>query len=115
DRPVSARRLNPACGVIAGKGEQVLGVDLFAAPESLAALWERLSAAYFAEAAVEEGTAPPTPPEKASEFLAAVAASARHDSTRPGLGEGFEVSSPALAGSGLLWEGTLCHLAAFSL
>ena len=104
-----------ACGVIAGKGEQVLGVALFAAPESLAALWERLSAAYFAEAAVEEGTAPPTPPEKASEFLAAVAASARHDSTRPGLGEGFEVSSPALAGSGLLWEGTLCHLAAFSL
>jgi len=104
-----------ACGVIAGKGEQVLGIDLFAAPESLAALWERLSEAYFAEAAVEEESAPPTPPEKAREFLAAVAGAARRDPERPGLGEGFDVSSPALAGSGLLWEGTLCHLAAFSL
>ena len=103
-----------ACGFVAARGEEVMGVDLFDAPETLHKLWRRMSDAYFIEAAREERAEDRTSKEVAEEFLSSIEEHLAPASEQPRLGFEMELVNGALSGSALWYDGAICHLSAFS-
>jgi hypothetical protein len=104
-----------AAGVLVARGRAVLGLDLFDTPQTLAAIWKRLSESYFFEAFRESKTDAPAKDDVARSFLEKVSSSARLKNPPVGLGEEFEIAADGIVGAALLYEGTLCHLAAFAV
>jgi hypothetical protein len=108
-----------ALGFVAARGEQVIGMDLFDASETLEKLWGRLSDAYFLEAVRDKGEVEETPKEAVEEFVAKLADNLVVAESQPGLGVEMEIAESAelagcpLAGSALWYDGAVVHLAAF--
>ena len=103
-----------AAGLLAGRCEQILGMDLFDSPETFAALRGRLTDAYFFDAICDDTPAPPTCQPCAQRFLDRVSGAARLGSPTLGLGDELEIAADGLLGAALLYHGRLCHLTAFS-
>jgi hypothetical protein len=89
-------------------------MDLFDSPKTLKTLWNRLSDAYFFDALRDPAAAPATPPEQARQFLDRLGDSAKLRVPALGLGEELEIARDGIIGAALLYDGGLCHLAAFS-
>jgi hypothetical protein len=103
-----------ALGFVAARGKQVVGLDLFDAPETLEKLWGRLSDAYFLEAVREKTEVDATPKETVEQFVATVADNLVVAENQPELGVEMEIAEGcALAGSALYYDGAVVHLAAF--
>lgn len=99
-------------GVLVASGEEIAGMDLFDSPKTLRKLWPRLSESYFFEAAfhkMRKRTARAT----AAGFLKVLPAILRFAEKPTGFGRELEFSGDAYAGSGLWYNGRLCHLSAF--
>ena len=84
------------------------------APSALAALAGSLADAYFTQACWGTRNRRPTTSDEARTFLDGVAGGLRPCDSQSGAGVELELSTPSLAGTGLAFEGRLCHLAAFS-
>jgi hypothetical protein len=103
-----------ACGFLAAKGDEVIGLDLFDSAETLQKLWRRMSDAYFVEAARDDGRCEKTPSKVASDFLSSVEDRLVPAAKQPQLGFEMELVDEALSGSALWYDGAICHLSAFS-
>ena len=103
-----------ACGFLAARGDEVIGLDLFDSAQTLQKLWRRMSDAYFVEAARGDERLEETPGNVASKFLSAVEDRLVPAAKQPQLGFEMELVDGALAGSALWYDGAICHLSAFS-
>lgn len=102
-----------ACGFVAAQKGQVLGLDLFDRPETLAKTWRRLADAYFVQAARKVEPAEVAERQVAEAFLAEVVDRLTPATEQPQLGFEFELEDGELGGAALWHEGAVCHLAAF--
>lgn len=102
-------------GMLAILGGRVLGLDLFAAPATLAALLPKLATSYALDAVEAEAPAPA--PEKNAEvargFLDAVGAAPLTAHPSVSLGQSLRLASPHVAGAALLYGERVLHLCAF--
>ena len=103
-----------AAGVLVGRNGRIVGMDLFDSPKTLKTLWARLSDAYFFDALRDPAAAPPTSVDHARGFLDKVAGAAKPRVPALALGDELEIVSHSVVGAALLYDGKLCHLAAFS-
>jgi hypothetical protein len=103
-----------AAGVLVGRNERIIGMDLFDSPTTLKTLWSRLSDAYFFDALRDPAAAPPTPADHAHRFIERLGSAAKPRIPALALGEELEIAGEGLVGAALLHDGGLCHLAAFS-
>ena len=102
-----------ARGIIAIRGDRVVGMDLFDSPETFSRLKERLVEAYIFGQGREEKPSEMPVARIADDFLTKVALSARSSDKPIGLGEQIEIESSDLVGTGLWYEDRPCHIAAF--
>ena len=111
-----------ACGFVMTTGDTILGMDLFDAPQTLAAVWPRLSKAYFLQSLTrqkgEEDEPPETEPEEMTteaitDFLKSLPESARIPDEASGTDIYIELANDDYVGTGTFHNGGLCHLAVF--
>ncbi len=103
-----------AAGVLVGRDDRIIGMDLFDSPTTLKTLWNRLSDAYFFDALRDPAAAKPTPADHAQRFIERLGSAAKPRIPALALGEELEIASEELVGAALLYDGGICHLAAFS-
>jgi hypothetical protein len=103
-----------AAGVLVGRHDRIIGMDLFDSPTTFKTLWDRLSDAYFFDALRDPKAAPATPVDHAERFIERLGSAARPRVPALALGDELEISSEGIVGQALLYDGGLCHLAAFS-
>jgi hypothetical protein len=103
-----------AAGVLVGRNDRIIGMDLFDSPTTLKTLWDRLSDAYFFDALRDPAAAPATPADHAQRFIERLGSSAKPRIPALALGEELEIAGDGLVGAALLYDGAVCHLAAFS-
>lgn len=103
-----------ALGTVLALGGKVVGLEVFDTHETLAGLWDRLSEAYFFEAAtnVEETNGTVTA-QDAQRFLENVANSLVPVDDTVGAGTELEVQAEDVAGNALWHGGRVLHAAAF--
>jgi hypothetical protein len=99
-------------GVAACVGGQVMAVDAFDRPETLAKLWSRLLSGYAADALGRPEAAPE--PGMVERFLRGVSAGTITSHDGVGLGTDVFVTSESSVGSSMVWEGSVVHLALFA-
>ena len=107
-RPVDGQR-----GVVVAAGDRIVSLDLFDKASTLAAYWDGLVAGYAMEAI---GNPPPAfSLADAETFATRVLATAVTEAPGVALGTEFHLDDADgdLTGTGLAWEGTVVHLAAF--
>ena len=104
-----------ATGFLVGKGERVLGADLFDSPSTLGRLWKRLADAYFIEAAGDRAKAKKTGKRAAKRFLSRIGAAVKPSDHPVGSGVELEIAGPDVVGSGVWFDDRLCHLSAFAV
>lgn len=109
---LALRPLPGQTGVVVTRGRTVLGVDLFATPDLLAAYWPSILSSYAADA---RGTRPPTRPSATVVLrtLRHLAATPARRSPGVGLGTDLAVDTRYLVGVGLEHDDRLVHLSAF--
>jgi len=98
-------------GVIACVGGKVVCVDVFEAPQVLAALWEGLVASYQAEVMVGDGT--PGKPNGARRWFRSIAAGSASVGPEIGMGAHVTVVAPDVEAAALVYETKILHLSAF--
>ncbi len=103
-----------AAGVVVGCNGEIVGMDLFDAPETLKTLWGSLVDVYFANALRDSRPAQPTATDHARRFLERLTVAARPRVPALALGDELEIAGDGMVGAALLYSGRLCHLAAFS-
>jgi hypothetical protein len=104
-----------AAGVLVGCYERIVGIDLFDSSSTFKSLWDRFADTYFFAALRDPGPAPATPGGLALWCIDRLGGAARPRLPALALGEEVEIGGRGLAGTALLHEGELCHLAAFSV
>ena len=104
-----------ASGFLVSEGDRVIGMDLFDSPKTLASLWPRLSAAYFAETGRQEEEGREATKKAAKVFINKVAENARPCERRLGLGHELEIAGEDIVGAAVYFEDKLCHLSAFAV
>ena len=80
---------------------------------TLKTLWSRLSDAYFFDALRDPAAAPETPADHAKRFLERLGSAAKPRIPALALGDELEITGEGLVGAALLYDGRICHLAAF--
>jgi len=101
-------------GVVVGRGERIVGMDLFDAPATFQAWWPRLAEAYLLDGDFgNSGKAELTDTTMVREFLTTVAGAARFIPQSLGLGEELAIEGDKVVGAALLYAHRVCHLAAF--
>ncbi len=103
-----------AAGVLVGRNDRIIGMDLFDSPKTLKTLWDRLSDAYFFDALRDPAAAKPTPASHAHRFIERLGSAAKPRIPALALGDELEITGEGLVGAALLYDGGICHLAAFS-
>ncbi len=103
-----------AAGVLIGRHNRIIGMDLFDSPTTLKTLWGRLSDAYFFDALRDPAAAPETSADHAQRFIERLGSAAKPRIPALALGDELEIASEGLVGAALLYDGRICHLAAFS-
>ena len=103
-----------AAGVLVGRHNRIIGMDLFDSPTTLKTLWDRLSDAYFFDALRDPAAAPATPVDHAQRFIERLGSAAKPRIPALALGDELEIAGEGLVGAALLYDGGICHLAAFS-
>ncbi len=97
-------------GVLVCSGDHVVGLDYFDSSEIFHECWERIADSYFLEAVND-----PNPPKKASqkcveEFLDQIRENIQLCEHSIGLGYELAVHSDRIAGAGVWYADSLCHL-----
>jgi hypothetical protein len=106
-RPFEGQR-----GVIAAVAGNLISLDLFDKPASLASYWDGLLAGYALEAMRQPCI--PTTLASAKAFATTVMKASAQRSPATGLGQELRLAGPGVIGLGVEWEGARVHLAAFT-
>jgi hypothetical protein len=109
------RDLRPAPeqrGVIVAIGSEVRSLDLFDKPDTLAAYWDGLVRGYAMDALGARRATATLADVKA--FTAGLSEGRVTEAPGVGLGTELHVDSSRIVGTGLRWEGAICHFAAFT-
>ncbi|NLE38478.1 MAG: hypothetical protein GX621_10685, partial [Pirellulaceae bacterium] len=101
-------------GVVVTTGSRIIGMDLFDSSETLSAVWDRLSRAYFFDALRGRKQDCRASRSAVEQFLARIAGHARRRFPAAGMGDELEIAADGIVGAALLHSGRICHLAAFS-
>ncbi len=101
------------CGVVVTHGERVVGCEVFATPELLAAHWEALVRGFFLDLPDKVDGEPSL--ANAEKFLRQFTTSPAQEAPGVGLGTEFHVSDDQLVGQALVWDDALVHASAFAL
>ena len=110
-RPLDGQR-----GVAVAIDGVVRAVDVFDRPETLALYWDSLLAGYALDAVVDgRERAARTSDADVDAFLARLEAADVSVTPGVGLGDELHVRGDDVVATGLRWDGTLVHLAAFAL
>jgi len=100
-------------GFIVGSGEAVLGMDVFDSQVTMNRMWDRLAEGYLIEAAGDDRKRKRTLKRDARAFWDGVIAGIEAaDLTSPGAVE-LAVVGSGLTGTGVMYQGNVCHVAAF--
>ncbi len=106
-RPAEGQR-----GVVVAVGGRPVGLDLFDRPDTLATYWDALVGGYALDAVRQLGDCPDA--VAVTRFVEAVLSASRREVPGAGLGTEVHLSSAAVTGVALRWEGVSVHLSAFS-
>jgi hypothetical protein len=103
-----------ANGVLAFVGWRPLALDVFDRPETLAAVWRRLVGGYAIDAVTADVA--DVGSEFARGFLRGLVSPDAEVTAHEGVGLGLDVilTTPKSVADGLVWEGAVVHVAAFS-
>ncbi|MCK4538822.1 MAG: HIRAN domain-containing protein [Candidatus Krumholzibacteria bacterium] len=101
-----------ATGILVTNGEDIVGMDLFDCPKTLRKIWPRLSESYFLEAVVREKSKKSLK-STSTTFMNVLPSIIQLTENPSGPGQELEFSSDDYAGSGIWYNGHLCHLSAF--
>lgn len=102
-------------GFLASIDGVIKGVEVFDSPATLTKLWDRLSDGYMLQAvAHEKSDAAPATVETVREFIKNLDQSVELTEENVGIGQGIDIDTPDISGTGLNYDGRLVHLAAFS-
>jgi hypothetical protein len=99
-------------GVIVAIGSTVRSLDLFDKPDTLAAYWDGLVRGYAMDALGQPDATATLADAKA--FAAVLGEARLTEAPGAGLGVELHLRSHQVVGSGLRWDGAVCHLAAFA-
>jgi hypothetical protein len=103
-------------GALFAIGSEVVGLDLFDRPTTLASVLPKLVRSYAIDAVdSSDGNGEPATPGDAEAFLAALAEAEVDCFEAVGLGQDLRLASPGLVGGGLAVDDHLVHLAAFTI
>ncbi|MFB3785329.1 MAG: ARPP-1 family domain-containing protein [bacterium] len=102
-----------AAGVLVGSGDAIIGLDFFHDPGVFKDCWDQLAGSYFTQAAFDPRRLPKTDPQAARDFLVRLSLSVNLCDPSIGLGNELMVRESSLYGTGVWFEDSLCHLAAF--
>ncbi len=100
-------------GILVGRRDRIVGMDLFDSPTTFKTLWGRLADAYLFEGLRGPGDAPATPSALAQRFIERLGNVARARVPALALGDELEIVDEGLAGTALLYDSRLCQLAVF--
>ena len=95
-------------------GRDLVGLDLFDRPSTLAALLPKLVATYALDALDEKTYAAPPPASVVEAWLRSLSEATPTAHRAVGLGEDVRLSGPRLSGAALEFAGTALHLSAFA-
>jgi hypothetical protein len=113
-----AEAFRPAEGQVGAAfavGGELLGLELFAHPCSLASLLPKVLRGYALEAIeLSDSERVVTTSETVREFLQSGSAAARERFVAAGMGVDVRLTGPKLTGAGLEWKGRLVHLSLFN-
>lgn len=102
-----------AVGVVVGLGDKIIALDLFANPSIFASLWPKLLKSYAALAISEEGRKGTLAQKQAKDILNEVYRAKFSRQQGLGLGEDLQADTAEMFCSGLVYRGSIIHLAAF--
>ena len=102
-----------ALGVVFARGDRVLGMDLFDSHKSLQRVWDRLSGGSLIEALGDGGEGSSTAEEQVRDFLARATQGLTPEDAHIGAGTALFVDDETVSGTGVWYEGRLCHVSAF--
>ncbi|HOJ59079.1 MAG TPA: HIRAN domain-containing protein [bacterium] len=102
-----------AAGVLAGSGDEIIGMDFFHDAAVFKDCWDQLAGSYFTQAAFDPHRRPKTDPQTARNFLARISQSVNLCEPPIGLGHELMVKHHSIYGTGVWYEDALCHLAVF--
>ena len=103
-----------ASGFVVMSGETAIGMDLFDSPETLAAIWPRLSRAYFLQDVAKEQAEGEAPSSDAVErFLREVDEAAEEPADPEQAHVHIDIASESHVGTATYFERELCHVAVF--
>jgi hypothetical protein len=102
-----------AAGVVVENAGRIVGIDLFAGPETLQSLWGPLVDSYFRRAIHDAGPVDETSLSDARAFIDRIAGSAKPVKRSAAIGCEFEICGEDLAGRALVYAGQACHVSAF--
>lgn len=100
-------------GAVFALGRDLVGVDLFDRPGTLAALLPKLVASYALDALDEKTADAPPPVSVVEAWLRSLSDSTPSAHPAVGLGEDVRLSGPRLSGAALEYGGAALHLSAF--
>lgn len=111
-----AEQLTPpegAAGAVFAYGGQIVGLDLFDRPATLARLWPKLVRAYAIDARMKKDQTP-VPVEQVQAWLATAPADREEVFRSAGLGEDVRLEAPTLVAACLRVDDTPIHVEAFA-
>jgi hypothetical protein len=113
-----AEAFRPAEGQVGAAlavGGELLGLELFEHPSSLASLLPKVLRGYALEAIeLSDSERVVTTSETVRDFLQSGSAAARERFVAAGMGVDVRLTGPKLTGAGLEWKGRLVHLSLFN-
>ena len=103
-----------AAGVLVGRHDRIIGMDLFDSPTTLKTLWDRFRTPICSMPCVILRLFRRRPSTMRKKFIERLGNAAKPRIPALALGEELEITGEGLVGAALLYDGGLCHLAAFS-
>jgi hypothetical protein len=102
-----------SAGVVVASGGRIVGIDLFAGPDTLRSVWGPLAGSYFRRAVPDAAPTGVASPADVRAFIDRVAGAARPIKKFGTIGCELEILGDDLAGHALLFAGQVCHISAF--
>src|SRR4051812_16467971 len=101
-----------AVGMVVAIGGRIVGLELFDAPATMAALWPTLVRAAALDA-LRAPAAPPVGKERAIRMVRRIRETKIETFPSPGIGHDVRFVGGGVTGAALVWQGVIVHLALF--
>lgn len=100
-------------GIMVCEEEYLVGLDIFDSAEIFRKCWERIADSYFSELTRRRAKRKRSSPACAQEYLKKIRDAIEIREPVAGIGQSIRLNTNELAGTGVWFDGSLCHLSAF--